>query len=149
MATLDNDPVDAAEININFPVVGIGASAGGLEAITALLRHLPTDTGMAFVFVQHLAPAHESMLTELLARETNMPVHEITDGMAIKPNHLRQQLEDTISQQTNFNDFIVEHKFADIGERRVKISGRFLAYGLKLEPMVLMQIEDISQKHTE
>lgn len=76
------------ETGIHFPVVGIGASAGGLEAITALLKHLPADTGMAFVVVQHLAPTHESMLAELLARETMMPVKEIQDGMVVEPNHL-------------------------------------------------------------
>lgn len=81
-----NQP-DSRETSINFPIVGIGASAGGLEAITALLQELPSTTGMAFVFVQHLAPTHESMLTELLARETSMPVKEITDGMTIEPNH--------------------------------------------------------------
>lgn len=53
MAKLDKDKVADDETNLNFPVVGIGASAGGLEAITALLKHLPTDTGMEFVFVQH------------------------------------------------------------------------------------------------
>jgi len=87
MAKLDKDPAGSTETSINFPVVGIGASAGGLEAVTALLKHLPTDTGMAFVLVQHLAPTHESMLSELLARETTMPVQEITDGMLIQPNH--------------------------------------------------------------
>jgi two-component system, chemotaxis family, CheB/CheR fusion protein len=51
-----------------FPIVGIGASAGGLEAFTELLRHLPLDTGMAFVLVQHLDPQHESALTQLLMR---------------------------------------------------------------------------------
>ena len=56
------------------PIVGIGASAGGLEAFTHLLEHLPVDTGMAFVLVQHLDPAHESVLTEILARTTAMPV---------------------------------------------------------------------------
>jgi len=69
-------------------VVGIGASAGGLEAITALLKQLSTNTGMAFVLVQHLAPTHQSMLAELLARETVMPVEEITDGMSIEANHV-------------------------------------------------------------
>jgi len=73
---------------ISFPVVGIGVSAGGLEAFSALLKSLPADTGMAFVLVQHLAPAYESMLTELLARATTMPVTEITDGLQIKPNHV-------------------------------------------------------------
>ena len=61
------------------PIVGIGASAGGLEAFTHLLQHLPADTGMAFVLVQHLDPGHESALVEILARTTAMPVREVTD----------------------------------------------------------------------
>jgi two-component system CheB/CheR fusion protein len=68
--------------------VGIGASAGGLEAFTHLLKHLPVDTGMAFVLVQHLDPVHESALTEILARTTAMPVREVTDKMAVRPNQV-------------------------------------------------------------
>lgn len=86
MSAPDKNQSESTETNINFPVVGIGASAGGLEAVTALLKHIPINTGMAFVLVQHLAPSHESMLTELLARETTMRVLEITDGMVIQPN---------------------------------------------------------------
>jgi two-component system, chemotaxis family, CheB/CheR fusion protein len=71
-----------------FPVVGVGASAGGLGALTELLRSLPPDTGMAFVFVQHMDPTHESGLKRLLARETAMPVIEVTDGIAVEPNHV-------------------------------------------------------------
>src|SRR2546421_12316642 len=56
----------------SFPVVGIGASAGGLEAFIQLLTHLPTTTGMAYVFVQHLDPSHESLLSDLLSRATTM-----------------------------------------------------------------------------
>src|SRR5262245_58367402 len=69
-----------------FPVVGIGASAGGLEAFRQLLDHLPNDTGMAFVFVQHLDPARESILAELLSRATDMPVKEVKDDMRVEPN---------------------------------------------------------------
>ena len=69
-----------------FPVVGIGASAGGLEAFTQLLRHLSVDTGMAFVLIQHLTPDRESMLSEILTRETQMPVTEVRDNMALEPN---------------------------------------------------------------
>jgi len=72
----------------NVFVVAIGASAGGLEAFTDLLTHLPSDTGMAFVLVQHLDPKHESMLTELTSRSTKMPVLEVKDGMGIEPNHV-------------------------------------------------------------
>jgi two-component system CheB/CheR fusion protein len=71
-----------------FPVVGVGASAGGLEAFTALLKALPADTGMSFVLIQHMDPTHESMLPRLLAKATPMPVHEVTDGMAVEPNHV-------------------------------------------------------------
>jgi two-component system, chemotaxis family, CheB/CheR fusion protein len=61
------------------PIVGVGASAGGLAAFTQLLTHLPTDTGMAFVLIQHLDPTHPSSLTELLAKTTAMPVTEVCD----------------------------------------------------------------------
>lgn len=71
-----------------FPIVGIGASAGGLEAFTNLLEHLPPDTGMSFVLVQHLAPAKDSILSELLSKTTSMPVHEVQDGMRVEPNHI-------------------------------------------------------------
>ena len=63
------------------PVVGIGASAGGLEAFSRLLQSLPADTGMAFVLVQHLDPQHPSLLSHLLAGKTAMPVSEATDGV--------------------------------------------------------------------
>jgi two-component system CheB/CheR fusion protein len=72
----------------SFPVVAIGASAGGLEAFTRLLRRLPADTGMAFVFVQHLAPTHESILPHLLSRETVMPVEAVEDGAVLAPNRV-------------------------------------------------------------
>lgn len=76
------------ELSSTPPIVGIGASAGGLEAFTQLLRVLPTDTGMAFVLVQHLEPKHESVLTTLLARATKMPVREAREGMHVEPNHV-------------------------------------------------------------
>lgn len=72
----------------SFPIVGIGASAGGLEACSEFFSQLPSNTGMAFVLVQHLDPSHKSMLTELLSRTTNLPIHEIEDGMQVEPNHI-------------------------------------------------------------
>ncbi len=71
-----------------FPIVAIGASAGGLEAITELLKNLPPDTGMAYVYIQHLDPTHKSMLTEILSRATTMPVAEATDAMFIEADHV-------------------------------------------------------------
>ena len=72
----------------NTTVVAIGASAGGIEALTDLMTYLSPDTGMAFVLVQHLDPKHHSILTELLARKTTMSVTEVSDGLPIKPNHV-------------------------------------------------------------
>jgi len=72
----------------SFAVVAVGASAGGLEAFSQLLRAIPNNTGMAFVFIQHLDPKHHSMLSELLAKAANMPVLEATNGTAVKPNHV-------------------------------------------------------------
>jgi two-component system CheB/CheR fusion protein len=69
-----------------FPIVGIGASAGGLEAFTSLLKTLPVDTGMAFVFIQHLDPTHESLAPEILSRSTPMQVRQVEDGMRVHPN---------------------------------------------------------------
>ena len=71
-----------------FAVVAVGASAGGLEAFSQLLRALPNNTGMAFVFIQHLDPKHHSMLSELLAKTSNMPVLEAKNGTGVKPNHV-------------------------------------------------------------
>src|SRR2546428_12203469 len=71
-----------------FPIVGIGASAGGLEAFTELLRHLPLDTGMGFVLVQHLDPVRHSSLTELLAKATRLPVCEVTRHSRVEPDHI-------------------------------------------------------------
>ena len=69
-------------------IVGLGASAGGLEAMAALFRHLPVDTGMAFVLVSHLDPTHTSILAEILQRTTSMPVVEVTDRMAVVTNRV-------------------------------------------------------------
>jgi len=69
-------------------IAAIGASAGGIEATTELLSHVPPDTGMAFVLVQHLDPSHHSMLTELLSKKTPMRVVEVTNGMTVEPNQV-------------------------------------------------------------
>ena len=69
-------------------IVGIGASAGGLEAFKAFFTHMPEDGALAFVLVQHLAPDHHSLLAELVGRSTAMPVLEATDGMRVMPRHV-------------------------------------------------------------
>ena len=72
----------------NFPIVGLGASAGGLAAFEAFFSGMPDvdDPGMAFVLVQHLAPDHKSILTDLVRRYTRMRVFEVEDGMVVQPN---------------------------------------------------------------
>src|SRR5436853_4920969 len=72
----------------SLSVVGIGASAGGLEAFEQLLSALPNDTGLAFVLVQHLAPSHDSILSELLSKATDMSVVEVSHGMRVQANHI-------------------------------------------------------------
>lgn len=72
----------------DFPVVGIGASAGGLEACKKLLGALPADIGMTFILIQHLDPTHESMMAGLLAEHTSMNVRQATDGLPIERDHI-------------------------------------------------------------
>ena len=72
----------------SFPVVAIGASAGGLEAYKEFFHALPSETGIAFVLIQHLDPSHESMLTEIIAKTTTMSVEEVKSGTPIRPNHV-------------------------------------------------------------
>ncbi|HSQ17123.1 MAG TPA: chemotaxis protein CheB, partial [Anaerolineales bacterium] len=78
----------AEDTEADFPIVGIGASAGGLAAFEAFFSGMPADAepGMAFVLVQHLAPNHKSILTDLIQKSTRMQVFEVEDGMAVRPN---------------------------------------------------------------
>jgi two-component system CheB/CheR fusion protein len=71
-----------------FPVIGIGASAGGLEPLEELFDNIDINTGYVFVIIQHLAPNHKSLMDELLARHTSLPIQVIEDDMELKPNHL-------------------------------------------------------------
>lgn len=72
----------------NLIVVGIGASAGGIKAVKEFLAAVPEDSGMAFVVILHLSPTHESRLAEVLAGSTAMPVAQVTEAVAVKPNHV-------------------------------------------------------------
>lgn len=78
-------PVDASH-EVGFPIIGIGASAGGLEAFEQFFRQIPPNSGMAFVLIQHLDPSHSSILTEILQRSTTLPVVEAQDQMKVAPN---------------------------------------------------------------
>lgn len=85
---LNKNSSDEAIKKASFPIVAIGASAGGLEAITELLKNLPIDTGMAFIYVQHLSPDHKSLLVQILSKTTSMKVQEIDNMDLIEPNNV-------------------------------------------------------------
>src|ERR1700704_5896419 len=70
-----------------FPVIGIGASAGGLKAISQFIKAIPERSGMAYVFVQHLSPSHESTLPEILKKISKIPIHQITDNIHLEPDN--------------------------------------------------------------
>ena len=86
--TAQSDNKSAVEAKPLFPIVGIGASAGGLAAFEAFFKAMPADfqPGMAFVLVQHLAPNHKSLLTELIKEYSVLPVFEIEDGLTVEPD---------------------------------------------------------------
>lgn len=84
---MNNDKTLAA-VNAAFPIVGVGASAGGLTALEQFLSHVPPQSGMAIVVVQHRDPHSEGMLVELLQRHTPMPVLQALDQMAVEPDHV-------------------------------------------------------------
>lgn len=74
--------------NDSFCIVGIGASAGGLEALQDLFKQMPDDAGAAYVVIQHLSPDYKSIMDELLSKYTAMPVIVAEDGIEVKPNHV-------------------------------------------------------------
>jgi two-component system CheB/CheR fusion protein len=94
-----------------FPIVGIGASAGGLDAFKKLISAIPTDSGMAYVIVQHLSPDYDSNLTEILAQSSKIPVHEIINDINLVPNHVYVIPED--------NNLITEDGVLKL-ERRIR-----------------------------
>jgi two-component system CheB/CheR fusion protein len=77
---------ESAPVTSPFYVVGVGASAGGLEALESFFQHMPADAGMAFVVVQHLSPDFKSLMDELLSRRTEIAIHRVEDCMAVEPN---------------------------------------------------------------
>lgn len=76
---------DSTDVDIHY-VVGIGASAGGLEALQHMVANLPTDTGMSFVIAQHLSPSHKSMMVDLLEKDSTIPVVPAKHQASLEPN---------------------------------------------------------------
>ena len=69
-------------------VIGIGASAGGLEALQQFFDYMPSDSGLSFVVIQHLSPDYKSLMADILAKHTDMTVRQAEDGMPVRPDHL-------------------------------------------------------------
>ena len=87
-ASLRSDTAITTAPPASMHYVGIGASAGGLEAIESFFTNMPPDSGMAFIVVQHLSPDYKSLMVELLSKKTAMPVHRAEDGMEVLANHI-------------------------------------------------------------
>ena len=81
-------PLPQVEGSLSFPIVGIGASAGGLEALDEFLKNLPTNSQLALVVIQHLAPTLPGMMVELLQRSTTMKVVQASEQLVIKPGYI-------------------------------------------------------------
>ncbi len=81
-------PETEANKQLSFPIVGIGASAGGLESFSELLARVPAGTGMAYAFVQHLDPEHASLLVDILSKRAGFPVEQAREGVRVLPDHL-------------------------------------------------------------
>lgn len=86
--TPDSADASSSGAEWEFPVVALGASAGGIQALKEFFKAVPKDTGMAFIVVQHLDPTHESHMADVLSTSTRMPVTEAADGMRIQPDHI-------------------------------------------------------------
>ena len=82
----DEGKIGASPTSETFPIVGIGASAGGLEALEQFFDHTPEQSGMCFIIVQHLSPDFKSLMDELLRRRTRIPVVRVEDGVRVQPN---------------------------------------------------------------
>ena len=87
-AVRETGPADDKRVPPPRYVVGIGASAGGLDPLVRFFDNLPPDTGAAFVIVQHLSPDFRSLMDELLARHTRLPIRLVEDGMAVESDHV-------------------------------------------------------------
>ena len=126
-----------------FPIVGMGASAGGLEAFEQFFRSVPPDSGMAFVLVSHLDPSHVSILTEILQRTTAMPVVQVQDQMAVAPNGVyvippNRDMANILPSNQSFEGYEVEHDFPAIGHHRILLNARRIVDNTGDTKMILL-----------
>jgi two-component system, chemotaxis family, CheB/CheR fusion protein len=120
---------------MSVPIVGIGASAGGLESIFELIAGIPASTGMAYVFVQHLDPRHGSHLAKILSKRTAFPVEEVREGLKIFPDHLYVIIPDTTLTIT---DDVLHLRSRNPAERPHRpVDSLFLSLAQKRRPNVI------------
>jgi chemotaxis response regulator CheB len=131
------DSLQAGSLEPGPYVVGVGASAGGLEALERFFEGMPVESGMAFVVVQHLSPDFKSLMDELLARKTAIPIHRAGDGMEVEPNAIylippkkdmiiaNRRLLLTDKDPTQLVTLPIDHFFRslahDLGERAIAV----------------------------
>jgi two-component system CheB/CheR fusion protein len=110
-----------------FPIVGVGASAGGFEAFVDFLRELPKDTGMAYVLVQHLDPKHRSQVSDLLSHKTSLPVIDVRKDMEVRPNHVYVMPENAVMTISEGRLRLAARKDSDIPPMPIDAFFRSLA----------------------
>ncbi len=131
-APADSGDADWAD-NAGPPVAGIGASAGGLDAFKKLFAAMPADSGIAFVLIPHLDPSHESLMPELLARQTRMPVVEAAEGMSVEANHIY---------------ILPPNKYMTIADRVLRLTGPVERHGVQTSIDLFLRslAEDLKEK---
>ena len=124
------DPEQNARINERdghspFPIVGIGASAGGLDAFQQLLGQLPVDINMAFLLVQHLDATHESHLTHILSRATRLPVLEANHGGAVRAGPVAEALDANLVTVVSLTHYAAMYDV--LGQATDRLAGKVIA----------------------
>lgn len=114
-STTSNERKTLRPSTLDFPVVGIGASAGGLQAIKLFFENMPQDNGMAFVIILHLSPDHQSIADKIIQESTRMPVLQVTETVSIEKNHVYVI---SPAQRLSMNDGFLEVSTSDARETR-------------------------------
>ena len=153
-----------SESPATFPIVGVGASVGGVEAFGELLREVPAGTGLAFVFIQHPDSTHPGDPSATLARTTSFPVLEIQEGMRVEPEHvyvvpgdagvvsglldhprLRSALEGVRHRNESFLGVELDCELPRLGKRCLSLSARFVPMP-DTGRLILLAIEDVTAR---
>ena len=127
-----------------FPIVGIGASAGALDAFEAFFSNMPPDSGMAFVLVPHLDLTHVSLMPEVLTKYTKMEILVVKDGLTVTPNRVY-----IIPTNSVFEDFEVGHDFPEIGHKKMLLNGRGIFQQDIGTEMILLAMEEVRENRNE